>query len=58
MSSESRILRLRGVVLSEVLVVVRVEDRLVGVALRERLRAALAVHVVLGAAVDSEVGRL
>ncbi len=51
-------LRLRGVVLGEVLVVVRVEHRLAGVALRERLRAALAVDVVLGPAVHGEVRRL
>ena len=51
-------LRQRRVVLREVLVVVRVVDRLRRVALRERLRARLAVDVVVGAAVDGEVGRL
>ena len=48
----------RGVVLREVLVVVGVEDGLAGVARREALRGGLAVDVVVGATVGSEVGGL
>ena len=49
---------LRRVVLCEVLVVVGVEDRLVGVAVREVLRGRLAVRVVLRPSVHGEVRRL
>ena len=45
-------------VLREVLVAVRVHDRLARVAPRERLRAVLAVHVVVRPAVRREVRRL
>lgn len=48
----------RGVVLREVLVAVRVEDGLRGVALREALRRGLAVDVVVGATVGGEVAGL
>ena len=48
----------RGVVLREVLVAVGVEDGLAGVARREALRGGLAVDVVVGATVGSEVGGL
>ena len=51
-------LRLRGVVLREVLVVVGVINRLGRVARCERLRVRLAVDVVVGAAVGGEVGGL
>ena len=54
---ESNLL-LRRVVLSEVLVAVRVRDGLLWVTLCECLRSGLAVCVVLGPAIDSEVGRL
>ena len=49
---------LRRVVLREVLVVVRAEHRLVGVAVREVLRGRLAVRVVLRPSVHGEVRRL
>ncbi len=49
---------LRRDVLGDVPVAVRVEDRLVGVALRERLGIRPAIRVVLGAAVGREMGRL
>ena len=47
-----------GIVLGEVLVVVCVADRQVGVVLRELLALLMAVRVVVGPAVDREVGRL
>ncbi len=53
-----RDLRLRGVVLREVLVVIRVEDSLRRVALRKALRGTLAVDIILSATVAGEVGRL
>ncbi len=53
-----RDLRLRGVVLREVLVIIRVEDSLRRVALRKALRGTLAVDIILSATVAGEVGRL
>lgn len=54
MSAEAR---LQCTILAH-LVVVSVEDRLVGVALRKALRVSLSVDVVLSASVDSEVRAL
>ena len=50
--------RLRRVVLREVFVVVRMEDRLRGIALSEGLRMGLAVDIILSDAIDGEVRRL